>query len=82
MDADIDSLPVDDAAWLLWVGEGLVFGGCVHKFVLAARTCVFAPEPLEVDGTDVASSTLEPKESVNLVEVFEGGLVVVATAAA
>lgn len=71
MHSDVDLLPHNSPS-SGWVREGRIFLGDIHELVLARRTGEVAPKPFEVDGTDVAASSLRPKDAVDDVDVGLG----------
>lgn len=82
MHADVDPLPINDAAFLLRVGKGLILCCGPHKLILPCRACVVAPKSFEINGANVAPAPICAENAVDLLKILCSGLIIVAVAAA
>ena len=68
MNSNIDALSHDDPP-CGWVRERLIFLTNIHELILPGGACEAAPEPLEIDSTDIAASTLTSEDMIDDVDI-------------
>ena len=82
MDCELYFLHHDVFVGLLWVGDGVEVLGGRHELGLVGRTGVLAPEPLQIDGANITTTSLAAEDPVDLDIGSDLGDVVVGVAAA